>query len=214
MERKTLAVVLGFLLACLVVAPAFAATSSPETRVVNLKILGLNVLTDEDLVRLAQMDISQNPDLFPPVPNFGVTIQPCSAGYPTGGSDLTTGSISLFGKIDDSYAYRFASIGDPASPGNNWVAAVVKPDGTVLRIDQSMGITVEGKSMNSTVCLMVNPEDVILVFVDMTPTGTTAAGPVGAVAGDDDADDAADADAADDAAAAADAPAAAVARLL
>ena len=88
MNKKYLKVVLGFLIAALLTVPALAAPAKPEVRVVDLKVLGASSLTDEDIVKLARMNVLEKPDLFPPAPNFGISIQGCSVLYPTTGLEL------------------------------------------------------------------------------------------------------------------------------
>lgn len=185
MNRKYLKIVLGFLIAALFVVPALAAPEDTEVRVVDLKVLGITALSDEELLSLARMDRLAKPELFPAISEFGIKVDSCTIATPETGvtiPDAAAGLIALSGMIEGSEPYRFASIADPAKPEVAPAAAVVKPDGSVMRLDEALGLKISEKTLTSTSCLAINPNDVVLLFTDeATPTAAPAAGPYGVI---------------------------------
>jgi hypothetical protein len=180
MNTKYLTLFMGLVLAALMAAPAFAEPAEPAVRVISLNAFGTMSPSDADLVKLARMDTSANPELFPSIAGFGIAVTPCPIGpiegtyvnYPASSTD----SVAIGGMIREETPYRFASISAPAL-SDDYLLAVVKSDGSVLRIGNSEGVTEDGTDLNSTACLLARTGDTILVFAQMgAPQGPTAAG--------------------------------------
>ena len=134
--------------------PAFAGTVVDDVRIVNTSALDPLVykkhLDDDDLRRLAELSVSENPELFPTIESFEAK------------QDGT--QLEFHGSIDpEKEALEFISMPYRREVGK-YDVAVVKPDGSIERYDKEVIIDYKERTIKTYDPLSVEEGDVVLLF--------------------------------------------------
>jgi len=134
--------------------PAFAGTVADDVRIVNTSALDpfeyQKYLEDDDLRRLAELSVSENPTLFPTIESFEAE------------QDGT--QLEFHGSIDpEKEALEFISLPNYEEVGK-YDVAVVKPDGSVERYDKEVVIDYKERTIKTYDPLSVEEGDVVLLF--------------------------------------------------
>ena len=126
--------------------PAVAA----EFRVVNTTALGgAKELSTEELVKVSKLGVAENPRVFPALSTFNYTLE--------------KGALMLSGSIEEKENMELISLPDPDAAGKMDLA-VVKPDGTVVKIDDEVVIDYKARTIRTFSPVMVGEGDVVLAF--------------------------------------------------
>jgi hypothetical protein len=162
MKNLTILTALLFLLS--LVAVAFAETPLTRIRIVNLSALGVQKeLTDEELVELANIEISENPRIFPDVANFVIKVNEKVFKYsPDAG--IPVGELTFSGSMKEEEMLEFISLFNHDKVGK-FDIAVVKKDRTVVKIDREVVIDYKKRSMKTFEPITVEDGDVVFAFV-------------------------------------------------
>jgi len=146
--------VMVFALIAAISLPAFAGTVVDDLRIVNTSALDpleyKKHLDDDDLRRLAELSVSENPMLFPTIESF-VAKQDGS-------------QLEFHGSIDpEKEALEFISMPYYNEAGK-YDVAVVKPDGSIERYDREVIIDYKERTIKTYDPLSVEEGDVVLLF--------------------------------------------------
>jgi len=138
----------------LVALPVFASDSAEDVRIVNTSSLNpfkyKKVLTDEDLMRIAELSVSENPRIFPKIESFEV--------------EQDAAELTFHGSIDgEKENLEFISMPEDSGIGK-YDVAVVKVDGTVERIDKEVVIDYLERTIKTFDPISVEEGDVVLLF--------------------------------------------------
>ena len=163
---KTKLLTLFIAVALLSALSAFAAEPPiVKVRVVDLSALGSKQLDDVELARLAVLSAAENPKIFPFVSDFVLKSGPEAAS----GSDaavecILSCPINISGSLTEADKLEFVSI---PSRGDvpKYDIAIVKPDGTVVKVDKEIVVDYQNRTLNTTEPITVGQGDVILTFV-------------------------------------------------
>ena len=134
--------------------PVFAGTAVDDVRIVNTSALDpfeyKKHLDDDDLRRLAELSVSENPTLFPTIESFEAK------------QDGT--QLEFSGSIDpEKEALEFISMPNYEEVGK-YDVAVVKPDGSIERYDREVIIDYKERTIKTYDPLSVEEGDVVLLF--------------------------------------------------
>jgi hypothetical protein len=133
-------------------------------KVINLSGLDFDKeLGDVDLLWIATLNPSENPDLFPPLKNLIITSGDGNIPYKTG-IFIPSGSISFNGSITLGERMEFIS---PKEEGSisKFDAVVVTSVGTLLKIDKEIIIDYKERTIMTALPIHVDEGDVLLLFV-------------------------------------------------
>lgn len=138
----------------LVALPVFASDFAKDVRIVNTSSLNpfkyKKVLTDDDLMRLAELNVSENPRIFPAIESFEV--------------EQDDAELTFHGSIDEeTEELEFISMPDESGVGK-YDAAVVKADRTIERIDKEVVIDYKERTIKTFDPISVEEGDVVLLF--------------------------------------------------
>jgi len=134
--------------------PAFAGTVEDDIRIINTSALDTfeykKNLDDDDLKRLAELSVSENPELFPTIESFEAKQD---------GSEL-----EFNGSIDpEKEDLEFISM-PYLNEAGKYDVAVVKPDGSIERYDEEVIIDYKERTIKTYNPLSVEDGDVVLLF--------------------------------------------------
>ncbi len=164
MKKLTLLIGLLFTISFAVFAFAGAGTPHAKIRIVNLSALGVEKeLTDEELVRLADIHISENPEIFPEVANFVIKMDEVQVKYAPD-SYLSSGALAFSGSMEEKEMLEFISLLNHEKAGK-FDVAIVKADGTVVKIDKEVVVDYKKRSIKTYEPLTIEEGDVVLTFV-------------------------------------------------
>lgn len=162
MKKLTILTALLFIFSLTV--STFAEEPHTRIRIVNLSALGVEKeLVDEELVRLADIEISENPEIFPNVANFVIKVDENVFKY-IPDTSVYIGNLTFSGSMEENEMLEFISLFNHNKVGK-FDIAIVKPDGTVVKIDKEVIIDYEKRSMKTYEPLTVEEGDVVLAFV-------------------------------------------------
>jgi hypothetical protein len=138
----------------LVALPVFASDNAKDVRILNTSSLNpfkyKRVLTDEDLMRLAELSVSENPRIFPTIESFEV--------------EQDDAELTFHGSIDEEKEdLEFISMPERSGIGK-YDVAVVKADGTVELIDKEVVIDYMERTIRTFDPITVEEGDVVLLF--------------------------------------------------
>jgi len=152
MKKGTLLMVIALIAALSLTA--YAGTVTDDVRIVNTSALDpfeyQKNLDDDDLRRLAELAVSENPELFPTIESFEV-IQDES-------------ELDINGSIDpETEDLEFISMPYSDKAGK-YDVVVVRPDGSIERYDREVVIDYKERTINTHEPLVVEEGDVVLLF--------------------------------------------------
>lgn len=164
---KTKLLSLFIAVAMLSAVSAFAAEPPlAKVRVVDLSALDSPTkLDDAELQRLATLSAAENPEIFPFVSDFVLK----------SGAEVATGSessiscvlscpIDISGSLKEEDKLEFVSM-PPTSDAPKYDIAIVKPDGSVAKVDKEIIVDYKNRTLNTNEEIIVGEGDVILTFV-------------------------------------------------
>ncbi|MBN1880528.1 MAG: hypothetical protein JW885_00015 [Deltaproteobacteria bacterium] len=154
MRKGTCLIVFFFVVAVCAIS-ASGEMAARNVRIVNTSALDTfdfqKYLTDDDLNRLADLDVSENPEIFPTIESFEV--------------EQDTYLLEFHGSIDpETEKLEFISMPYYDTAGK-YDVVVVKPDGTVVRYDKEVVIDYKERTIKTFCPLTVDEGDVVLLFV-------------------------------------------------
>jgi hypothetical protein len=166
MKKVILLVSVAFLLAFIL--SVYAVTPQTNFRVVNTSAVGSALgpatkLTDTDLVELANLGTAENPRVFPPLSSLNLKVEEFGTEY-TPGISIPSGALTFSGSITEEEAMEFVSLPNAEGAGK-YDLVIVKPDGTVTKVDNEVVINYEERTIKTYDPLAVEEGDVVLVFV-------------------------------------------------
>jgi len=134
--------------------PTFAGTVVDDVRIVNTSALDpfeyKKDLDDDDLRRLADLSVSENPELFPTIESFEAKQE--------------KSELEFHGSIDPEREHlEFISMPNYNEAGK-YDVAVVKPDGSIERYDKEVIIDYKERTIKTYDPLSVEEGDVVLLF--------------------------------------------------
>jgi len=152
MKKGTLLMVIALIAALSLTA--YAGTVTDDVRIVNTSALDpfeyQKNLDDDDLRRLAELVVSENPELFPTIESFEL-IQDES-------------ELDIHASIDpETEDLEFISMPYTGKVGK-YDVAVVRPDGSIERYDREVIIDYKERTVNTHEPLVVEEGDVVLLF--------------------------------------------------
>ncbi len=145
---------------------AFAADPPmAKVRVVDLSALGVTKLDDAELVRLANLSLAENPEIFPFVSDFVLK----SGTEVASGSDaaiecILVCPIDISGSLKEEDKLEFVSMPSTLDMPK-YDIAIVKPDGSVVKVDKEVIVDYQKRTLNTSEPITVSSGDVILTFV-------------------------------------------------
>ncbi len=161
---KKLTLLIGILFTISFAVFAFAGAPNAKIRIVNISALGVEKeLSDEELVRLADIHISENPEVFPEVADFVIKMNNMQVKYAPD-SYLSHGNLFFSGSMEEKELMEFISLFNYEKPGK-FEVAIVKADGTVVKIDEEVVVDYKKKSIKTYRPFNVEEGDVVLTFV-------------------------------------------------
>jgi hypothetical protein len=152
MKKGTLLMVIALIAALSLTA--FAGTATDDVRIVNTSALDpfeyKKHLDDEDLRKLADLSVSENPMLFPTIESFEATQEKTE--------------LRFHGSIDpETEDLEFISMPYYDEVGK-YDVAVVRPDGSIERYDREVIIDYKERTIKTYDPLWVEEGDVVLLF--------------------------------------------------
>jgi len=153
--RKGMCLIVFFIFIAVCVVSASGEMAADNVRIVNTSVLDTfdfqKYLTDDDLNRLADLDVSENPTLFPTIESFEV--------------EQNKYLLEFYGSIDpETEDLEFISMPYYDTAGK-YDAVVVKADGTIERYDTEVVIDYKDRTIQTYYPLTVEERDVVLLFV-------------------------------------------------
>ncbi len=162
MKRVTFLIVLLFTISLALFA--HAETPNTKIRIVNISALGSeHELTDEELVKIADIQISENPEIFPAITEFVIKVDGVEVKYIPDVS-ISNGKLIFSGSMSETERLEYISLLNHNKAGK-FDVAIVKPHGTVIKIDKEVVIDYEKRSIKTYDPIHVEEGDVVLVFV-------------------------------------------------
>ena len=164
---KTKLLSLFIAVAMLSALSAFAAEPPlAKVRVVDLSALDSPTeLDNADLIRLATLSAAENPEIFPFVSDF---VLKSGAEVATGSEAAVTCVLScpidISGSLKEEDKLEFVSM-PPTTEDPKYDIAIVRPDGTVAKVDKEIIVDYKDRTLNTSEEITVGEGDVILTFV-------------------------------------------------
>lgn len=143
-----------FIIVAMFAVTAFGEMAAKNVRIVNTSALDIfdfqKYLTDDDLKRIAELNVSENPEIFPTIKSFEV--------------EQNKFLLEFYGSIDpETEELEFISMPYYNKVGK-YDAVVVKQDGTVERYDAEVVIDYKDRTIQTYYPLTVEEGDVVLLF--------------------------------------------------
>jgi hypothetical protein len=137
-----------------------------KVRVVDLSALSSPTkLDDAELARLAVLSAAENPEVFPFVSDF---VLKSGAEVATGSDSTITCVLScpidISGSLKEEDKLEFVSM-PPTKDEPKYDIAIVKPDGSVVKVDKEIIVDYRNRTLNTNEEITVGEGDVILTFV-------------------------------------------------
>jgi hypothetical protein len=164
---KTKILSLFIVVALLSTVSAFSAEPPiAKVRVVDLSALSSPTkLDDAELARLAVLSAAENPEVFPFVSDF---VLKSGAEVATGSDSSITCVLScpidISGSLKEEDKLEFVSM-PPTSDTPKYDLAIVRPDGSVTKVDKEVVVDYKNRTLNTSEEITVGEGDVILTFV-------------------------------------------------
>jgi len=134
--------------------PASAFDVNRDIRIVNTSALETfgyrSHLSDDDLLRLSELSVSENPEIFPTVQNFE--------------AEYDASRLKFHSSIDPvTEDIEFISM--PYFPeAGKYDIAVISPDGKVTRYDREVVIDYKDRTIDTYETIPISEDDVVLLF--------------------------------------------------
>jgi hypothetical protein len=134
--------------------PALAFDVDRDIRIVNTSALDTfryrSHLSDDDLRRLAELSVSENPEIFPTIKSF-------EAEY-----DMS--NLTFTSSIDpETEEFEFISMSYYPEAGK-YDIAVISPGGEIMRYDREVIVDYEDRTIDTYEPIPIDENDVVLLF--------------------------------------------------
>lgn len=154
MKMKIYTLLMAVMLVGAMALPALAFDVDRDIRIVNtsaLETFGFRSnLDDDELRRLSELSVSENPEIFPTIESFD--------------AEYEMSNLTFHSSIDpETEEFEFISLSYYPEAGK-YDIAVISPEGKVMRYDREVIVDYEDRTIDTYEPIPIDENDVVLLF--------------------------------------------------